>query len=168
MHTKAIEGLVGASMNAKLMNTPLQVYNEASRRGDTAAMGRAMEYAGECTDKAGECMKKVEKGMEEDAKEAKEKAKLERENAIRKRKEERGELEKRIAESKNRKMDTVEISGSEKATGTGDAGQNQPGQGGEPVKIVTDAVKAEPTIYTRAGEVSQEQPEAGESISVSV
>ena len=43
--------------------------------------------------------------MKEDAKEAREKAKTEQENAIRKRKEEREELEKRIAESRNEDTD---------------------------------------------------------------
>ena len=42
MHTKTMEGLTGASMSMKLMNTPLRVYKEAERRGDTAAMGLSL------------------------------------------------------------------------------------------------------------------------------
>ena len=44
MHTKTMEGLAGASMNMKLLNTPFRVYKDAGRRGDTAVMERAMGY----------------------------------------------------------------------------------------------------------------------------
>ena len=115
MHAKTMEGLAGASMNMKMMNTPFRVYEEAERRGDTATMARAMGYVGETADKAEDYQKKIEKGMKEEAKEAQEKAKSEQENAIRKRKEERGEQEKRIAESKNKNTDTVSISENGKA-----------------------------------------------------
>ena len=84
MHTKTMEGLAGASMNMKLMNTPMRVYKEAERRGDTAVMERAMGYTCDFADKAKDYQKTTEKGMEEDAKEAREKAKTEQENAIRK------------------------------------------------------------------------------------
>lgn len=96
MHTKTMEGLAGASMNMKLLNTPFRVYKDAERRGDTAVMERAMGYVGEFADKAEDYQKKAEKGMKEDAKEAREKAKTEQGNAIQKRKEESEELEKRI------------------------------------------------------------------------
>lgn len=99
MHTKTMEGLAGASMNMKMMNTPFRVYQEAERRGDTSVMERAMGYVGETADKAEDYQKKIEKGMKEEAKEAREKAKSEQENAVRKRKEERGEQEKRKEES---------------------------------------------------------------------
>ena len=79
MHTKTMEGLAGASMNMKLLNTPLRVYKDAERRGDTAVMERAMGYVGEFADKAEDYQKKAEKGMKEDAKEAREKAKTEQE-----------------------------------------------------------------------------------------
>ena len=114
MHTKTMEGLAGASTNMKLLNTPFRVYKDAERRGDTAVMEQAMGYVGDFAEKAEDYQKKAEKGMEEDAKEAREKAKTEQENAIRKRKEEREELEKRIAESRNEDTDTVSISESGK------------------------------------------------------
>lgn len=94
MHAKTMEGLAGASMNMKMMNTPFRVYQEAERRGDTSVMERAMGYVSETADKAEDYQKKIEKGMKEEAKEAREKAKSEQENAIRKRKEEHGEQEK--------------------------------------------------------------------------
>ena len=52
MHTKTMEGLAGASMNMKLLNTPFRVYKDAERRGDTAVMEREMGYVGEFADKA--------------------------------------------------------------------------------------------------------------------
>ena len=67
MHTKTMEGLTGASMSMKLMNTPLRVYKEAERRGDTAVMERAMGYVGDFADKAEDYQKVTEKGMKEDA-----------------------------------------------------------------------------------------------------
>ena len=38
MHTKTMEGLVGARTNMNLLNTPMRVFKDARRRGDTATM----------------------------------------------------------------------------------------------------------------------------------
>lgn len=165
MHAKTMEGLVGANMNMKMMNTPFRVYQEAERRGDTATMERAMGYVGETADKAENYQKKVEKGMKEEAKEAREKAKSEQEDAIRKRKEERGEQEKRIEESRNGNTDTVSISESGKAVSGETSDLAQTGTGSRPVEETADAVKTEPVIYTKAGEAVM--PESGTNISVS-
>ena len=167
MHTKTMEGLAGASMNMKLLNTPFRVYKDAERRGDTAVMERAMGYVGEFADKAEDYQKKAEKGMEEDAKEARENAKTEQENAIRKRKEEREELEKRIAESRNEDTDTVSISESGKAALDGKTDSVQTGaDNGISAEKTVDAVKMEPVIYTKTGESAG--PEPGATLSVSV
>ncbi|NBH81645.1 hypothetical protein D7X88_03140 [bacterium C-53] len=101
MHTKTMEGLVGARTNMNLMNTPMRVYREARRKGDMAAMERAMGYAGDFSDKSKEYKAEADEGMKEDAEEAREKAKLQREETLRKRKEEREKLEERIAENGN-------------------------------------------------------------------
>jgi len=98
MNTKTMEGLVGARTNMNLMDTPMRVYKEARRKGDTVAMERAMGYASEFSDKAQEYKAEADKGMEEDAKEAREKEKSEREEAVRKRREERKKLEEKITE----------------------------------------------------------------------
>ena len=161
MHTKTMEGLAGASMNMKLLNTPFRVYKDAERRGDTAVMERAMGYVGEFADKAEDYQKKAEKGMEEDAKEAREKAKTEQENVIRKRKEEREELEKRIAESRKEDTDTISISENGKTDSVQTGADN-----GIPVEETADAIKMEPVIYTKTGEASKS--ESGINISVSV
>ena len=167
MHTKTMEGLAGASMNMKLLNTPFHVYKEAERRGDTAVMERAMGYVGDFADKAEDYQKKAEKGMKEDAEEAREKAKTEQENAIRKRREEREELEKRIEESRNEDADTVSISESGKAASDvmKDSVQTGADNGGS-VEETADAVKTEPVIYTKTGKALK--PESGINLSVSV
>ena len=89
MHTKTMEGLIGARTNMNLMNTPMRVFKEARRKGDTETMERAMGYVGDFSDKAEEYKAEADKGMEEDAKEARKKAELQREEAVRKRREER-------------------------------------------------------------------------------
>lgn len=167
MHTKTMEGLAGAGTNMKLLNTPFRVYKDAERRGDTAVMERAMGYVGDFAEKAEDYQKKAEKGMKEDAKEAREKAKTEQENAIRKRREEREELEKRIAESRNEDTDTVSIRESGKAAVDEKTDSVQTGaDNGIPVEKKVDAVKTEPVIYTKTGESAG--PEPGANLSVSV
>ena len=54
MHTKTMEGLIGARTNMNMMNTPMRVYKEARRKGDLDTMERAMGYANECSDRAEE------------------------------------------------------------------------------------------------------------------
>ena len=167
MHTKTMEGLAGANMSMKLLNTPLSVYKEAERKGDTAVMERAMGYVGEFADKAEDYQKIAEKGMKEDAREAREKVKTEQENAIQKRKEEREVKEKRIAESRNGDTDTVSISESGKAASDEKSASVQAGTDNDiSVEETVDAIKMEPIIYSKTGETAK--PEPGTNICVSI
>lgn len=167
MHAKTMEGLAGASMSMKLMNTPIRVYKEAERRGDTAVMERAMGYASDFADKAEDYQKTTEKGMKEDAKEAREKAKAEQENAIQKRREQREELEKRIEEKRKGNTDAISISESEKATLDGKTDSVQIGADNDIfVEETADVIKMEPVIYTKTGEASKS--ESGMNLSVLV
>ena len=167
IHTKTMEGLAGASMNMKLLNTPFRVYKEAERRGDTAVMERAMGYVGDFAEKAEDYQKKAEKGMKEDREEAREKAKTEQENAIRKRKEEREEMEKRIEESRNEDTDTVSISERGKATLDEKTDSVQTVADNDiSIEETADIVKTEPAIYTKTGEALK--PESSTNLSVSV
>ena len=167
MHAKTMEGLAGASMSMKLMNTPIRVYKEAERRGDTAVMERAMGYASDFADKAEDYRKTTEKGMKEDAKEAREKANTEQENAIRKRREQREEMEKKIAESRNGDTDTVSISESGKAALDGKTDSVQTGaDNGISAEETADAIKMESAIYTETGEKAASEPGANFSVSV--
>ncbi len=143
MHVKTMEGLVGAGTNMNLLNTPMRVYKEARRRGDTAMMERAMGYVSEFAGKAEEYKAETDEGMKEDAKAAKEKTESEREKAIQKRKEESEKLERRTKENKNEDTDMET-----------DANM--------------DTDKKEPVIYTKTGEASQNVIGLSTSISVSV
>ena len=167
MNTKTMEGLAGARTNINLVNTPMRVYKEARRKGDTATMERAMGYVGEYSDKADEYKAEADKGMEEDAREAREKVKLQCEEAIRKRKEEREKLEDRIEENRNADTNTdtkaclLEISEEGKVLlkdniDSGSAGSDE---------IKMDAAK-KPVTYTKTGEAIPSKQ--GVSISVSV
>ena len=122
MNTKTMEGLIGAGMNMKLADTPMRVYREARRKGDTATMERAMGYVNEFEDKADKYRVQAEKATKEESKEAREKAELEREEAIEKRREDRERLTEQIentsVENTNPAdtiVDTVEISAAGKA-----------------------------------------------------
>lgn len=110
MNTKTMEGIVGAKTSMNMVNTPMRVYREARRKGDTSAMERAMVYAGEYSKKAESYRRETMEGMKEGAKEAREKEKAECEKAIEKRKTEREETEERIEKIQNENADTVEIS----------------------------------------------------------
>lgn len=157
MNTKTMEGIVGARTNMNMVNTPMRVYKEARRRGDTAVMERAMGYAGEFADRAEDYKAEANKGMEEDAREAGEKAKAECEKAILKRREEREKLEERINE--NQKEDTLEVSEEGKVLLNG----SQDMAGADATKA--DVIK-EPVIYTKAGEVSHTEQSANISITI--
>lgn len=163
MNTKTMEGLVGARTNMNLVDTPMRIYREARRKGDTAAMERAMGYANEFSDKAKDYKAEADKGMEEDAEEAREKAKLEREEAIEKRREEREELEEKIAEDRNAdsKACLLKISEEGKILLKDSIGSDSTGSD----EIKADAVK-EPVTYTKTGETVPLEQNASISVSV--
>lgn len=165
MHTKTMEGLVGARTNMNLMNTPMRVYKEARRKGDSETMERAMGYANECSDRADEYKAEADEGMKEDAKEAREKAKVQREQAIQKRREEREKLEERIEESGNAdtNTDTVEISEEGKILLKDNIDLDSTAS----AETKTDVVK-EPVTYTKTGETVPAEQSTNTSISVLV
>ena len=165
MHTKTMEGLVGARTNMNLMNTPMRVFKEARRKGDTATMERAMGYVDDFSDKAKEYQAEADKGMEEDAKEARKKAELQREEAVRKRREEREKLEAKIEENRNAdtNADTVEISEEGKVLLKDNLDTDAVGVETDVVK--SDAVK-EPVTYTKAGDAVPMEQETSISVSV--
>ena len=160
MHTKTMEGLVGARMNMDLVNTPMRVYKEARYKGDTATMERAMGYACEFADRADEYKVKADEGMKEEAKAAREKEKAEREKAIQKRKEERDKFEEKIEE--RIKTDTVEVSEEGKML----LKDNRDIDNADSSETKSDIAK-EPVTYTKTGEVSQKTEQTA-VISISV
>ena len=165
MHTKTMEGLIGARTNMNLMNTPMRVFKEARRKGDTETMKRAMGYVDDFSDKAEEYKAEADKGMEEDAKEARKKAELQREEAVQKRREEREKLEAKIEENRNAdtNADTVEISEEGKVLSKDNLDTDA-------VRVETDVVKSdavkEPVTYTKAGDAVPMEQETSISVSV--
>lgn len=105
MHTKTMEGLIGARTNIDMTNVPMRVYKEARRKGDLATMERSMGYVNEFEDKAYQYKDEADEGMKEEAEETREKEKLAREEAIEKRREERKELE---AQKEEKELENVE------------------------------------------------------------
>jgi hypothetical protein len=160
-----MEGLIGARTNMNLMNTPMRVFKEARRKGDTETMERAMGYVGDFSDKAEEYKAEADKGMEEDAKEARKKAELQREEAVQKRREEREKLEAKIEENRNAdtNADTVEISEEGKVLLKDNLDTDAVGVETDVVK--SDAVK-EPVTYTKAGDAVLMEQETSISVSV--
>ena len=165
MHTKTMEGLVGARTNMNLMNTPMRVYKEARRKGDSETMERAMSYANECSDRAEEYKAEADEGMKKDAEEARRIAKEQRDEAIRKRRDEREKLEAKMEENRNAdtNTDTVEISEEGKVLLKDSLGANA-------VETETDAVKSdtvkEPVTYIKAGDVVPMEQRTSISVSV--
>lgn len=163
MHTKTMEGLVGARTNMELLNTPFRVYKEVRLKGDTAKMEQAMDYMGDCTEAAYDYKEKADEGMKKDAEETRRIAEEQREEAIRKRKEEREKLEERLEENRNAdtNTDTVEISTEGKVLLKDNIDSDSTGS--DEIKI--DAVK-EPVTYTKTGETVLSEQIASISVSV--
>lgn len=158
MHTKTMEGLVGARTNMDLLNTPMRVYKEARHKGDTAAMERAMGYVCDFSDQADDYKAQADEGMKEEAEDAREKVKAECEKAINERREEKEEFEEKVKE--RRKADTVEVSEEGKML----LEENTDLSSGNILEIKVDGEK-EPVTYTKTGEVSRTE-EAAFSVSV--
>ena len=167
MHTKTMEGLIGARTNMKLLDTPFRVYKEARLKGDTAKMEQAMGYMNNCYEAAYEYKEKADDGMKEDAEETRKIAEEQREETIRKRREEREKLEERTTENKTADTDTVEISEEGKAlleenTDLDHANLDNPVCA--ETKIDTDDMVKKPVTYTKTGEVNQ----TGQNVSISI
>lgn len=173
MHTKTMEGLIGARTNMELLNTPFRVYKEARGKGDTAMMERAMGYMGDCSDKAYEYKEKADQGMKEDAEETRKIAEAQREEAIEKRKEEREALEERVEESREegQDTDTVEISEEGKALLKENAAVPETDADGQQTDTEASPksksnIDMEPVIYTSTGEAGPAVQEGKVSVTV--
>ena len=169
MHTKTMEGLIGARTNINLVNTPMRVYKEARRKDDFATMERAMGYAGEFAGKAEEYKTEADEGMKEDVKEAREEAESLREQAVEKRREEKEKLQERIEESRKENQDTntdagtdtVEISEEGKVLLKGNTDFGSTDSDGTKADIIR-----EPVTYSKTGELSQTEQSGKISVSV--
>lgn len=113
MKAGSMEGLIGASINMEISKTPMRVYKEAERRGDTAVMERAMGYVADFQEKAKECSDRAHEELAKELKEERKEQEIKREQATQKRREEAKENREKIQE-KNKfdvsATDSVEIS----------------------------------------------------------
>lgn len=180
MHTKTMEGLIGARTNMELLNTPFRVFKEARRKGDTAKMEQAMGYMKECEEDAYEYKEVADEGMKKDAEETRKIAEEQREEMIKNRREEREEQQKKLEEAREEKQDhksadTVEISEDgrvllkENIAAREDAADGTETSGAAPDTGTSAKPKAdmEPVFYSSAGTVKPKE-DAGTKVSASV
>ena len=110
MKAGSMQGLIGASVNMKLTRTPMRVFKEAERKGDTETMKRAMGYVEDFQEKAHECSDKAQNEIGKELKEERREQDIRREQAI-ERKEDAEEYTEKIRENnKLDQTDCVEIS----------------------------------------------------------
>lgn len=168
MNTKTMEGLIGARTNMEIVNTPMRVFREARRKGDLAAMERAMGYAGDFVGKAKEYETEADEGMKEEAKETREEAEARREEIIQKRREEREKFEEKLEEDRNTDRDTVEVSEEGKALleeGKILLKDNVDSDNTTSNGTKDDIIK-KPVTYTKTGELEQTRQSVEVSVSV--
>lgn len=176
MHTKTMEGLIGARTNMELLNTPFRVFKEARLKGDTAMMERAMGYMNECEEDAYEYKEAADEGMKKDAEETRKIAEEQREELIKNRREEREEQQKKLeAEREKNKadkiVDTVEISEDGKVllkeNTANESGAETDGINPDDGTRGKPKADLEPVFYSSAGTVEQAE-DTGTKVSASV
>lgn len=175
MHTKTMEGLIGARTNMEMLNTPFRVFKEARRKGDTAMMERAMGYMEDIHEDAYEYKEEADEGMKKDAEETRKIAEEQREEMIRNRREEREEQQRKLEEERKENkgdqiVDTVEISEDGKVLlkeNTQTAELDADGTDVETDGSPKPKADLEPVFYSSAGEVKQPE-DTGVKVSASV
>ena len=156
MNTKTMEGLIGAGANMKLVDTPMRVFREARRKGDTETMERSMGYATEFAGKADRYRSQADEGTLEESKEAREKAELAREEAIEKRREERKALEEQIETRREEYRNPADrIEGTETTDGIS---ENRSAESLNPADTIVDTVEISEVGRTL---LNQEMPAKG-------
>ena len=168
MHTKTMEGLIGARTNMEMLNTPFRVFKEARRKGDTAMMERAMGYMGDFHEDAYEYKEVADEGMKKDVEETRKIAEEQREEMIQNRRDEREEQQKKLEEERKENkgdniVDTVEISEDGKVL----LKENTDGTDVEADASPKPKADLEPVFYSSAGEVKQSE-DTGVKVSASV
>lgn len=94
MKAGSMEGLIGADVNLKMSQTPMRVYREAERRGDTEAMKRAMGYVTDFQEKAYEYSDRSQEELAGELKEEREEQEARLEQARERKKEAKESAEK--------------------------------------------------------------------------
>ncbi len=175
MHTKTMEGLIGARTNMELLNTPFRVYKEARLKGDTAVMEQAMGYMGEAHANAYEYKEEADEGMKKDAEESRKIAEKQRIEMIKNRREEREEQQRKLEEERkenknNQVVDTVEISEEGRALLKGTTVAEDISSDGADTETEASSkpkTNSEPAFYASVEEVKQTE-DTGTKISALV
>lgn len=176
MHTKTMEGLMGARTNMNMTKVPMRVFKEARRKGDLTTMERSMGYVDDFENKSYQYKDEADEGMKEEAKEAREKEKLAREQAIEKRREERKELEaqKEVENVENAACPTAEdnLSGAEgtitQKTDTVELSAEGRKLLSQSPSSITANKPDEPVFYSSSGAVDSSTPNETPTLNVSV
>lgn len=156
MKAGTMEGLIGAGINMKLMDTPMRVYKEARRKGDLGAMERAMGYAGDFQDTAYEYREKAEKELRKEMEENKEEQKRKQEEAIEERRETAKETTLAISEEGHKLLQENRP----------DSDKNSPATEAPDLPAPTDT-KSDPKFYSSTGSAVETAP-VGMNVSVDV
>lgn len=170
MHTKTMEGLIGARTNMELVNTPFRVYKEARIKGDTARMEQAMGYMSDLHEDACAYKEEADEGMKLDAEENRRIAEEQREEAIRKSREERAKLEERIEENRDDDTNTDPKEANAYLLEISEEGKELLKDNLDLDIAVTDEIKIDaikrPVTYTKTGEAIATQQKVSISVSV--
>lgn len=154
MKAGSMEGLIGASVNLELSRTPMRVYKEAERRGDTETMKRAMGYVTDFQDKAQECSDRAQEELPKELKEERKEQEIRRKQAL-EHKEETKEYVEKIQENNKPDIpetDCVEISEEGKIV----LKNNSQTEEANPILENTDV-----KMYTSEGKPMPIEPDAG-------
>lgn len=111
MKAGTMQGLIGANINMKLVDTPIRVYKEAERKGDLGTMERAMGYASDLKNTAYEYKDQAEEELRKEMKENREEQQKEREEAIEERREAQKESQKEAVEKLAEKTEEMRKDG---------------------------------------------------------
>lgn len=164
MKAGSMEGLIGASLNMKLTRTPMRVFKEAERKGDTEVMKRAMGYVTEFQEKAHECSDRAQEELAKELKEERKEEEIRREQA-QERKEETKKYVEKIQENNKAdtpKTDSVEISEEGKLVLKSDF---------QTEDTVPNAEKTDVKMYTDEGKakaVDSVEEDVGQKIDITV
>ncbi len=143
MKAGSMEGLIGATMSIQMADTPVRVYKQAERKGDTATMERAMGYAEDMTQQAYDYTDMAKEELKKEMREEREEQKVQQEEKIEERREEAKEQrETMTAQTANK--DTVVISAE---------GQQASSANSAPSEAIADSNSTEPKTYTTDGSV---------------
>lgn len=153
MKAGSMEGLIGASINMKLTRTPMRVFKEAERRGDTETMERAMGYVTDFRKEAHECSDRAQEELAKELREECKEQEIRRKQAL-ENKEDAKEYVEKVQEKNGQelsKTDRVEIS---------EEGKTALKNNSQTEKTATTVENTDVKLYTDEGKPKVVEPSA--------